>query len=327
MEDVADRAGVSRSLVSLVMRGSTRVSESSRYKVVQAADELGYRPNMLARNLASGRTNTFGLVLDDFQNPYFTEVAEGAALGAAEAGYEVLVNSGWQRPRGETAALDALLARQVDGLIVVGARTSLDTLERFATQVAMVSINGPADAAGFDSVNNDEKVGAELIVDHLVDLGHKRIVHIDGGAGSGAPERRSAFTAAMLHHGLAPLCVDGEFDERAGLDAAASLLALHEPPTAIFAANDLCAVGVLGELARRGVKVPDDISVVGYDDTALAALGTVSLTTVDQPRRHHGAMAAELLLERVNGRSEAVHRFAEPRLVVRSTTGRCPTSR
>ena len=325
MDDVAAKAGVSRALVSLVMRDSPRVSDRSREKVLAAASELGYRPNLWARSLASGQTHTVGVMLDDLHNPYFTEMTEGLAEAAAAAGMQVLVNSGWQRESGQAKAIESFLNLRTDGIVLGGPRLSADVIEGFASQVPTVSVSIYSRSDHFDTVSNDEIHGANLIVDHLVDLGHERIAHIDAGLAAGGPERRSAFIDAMMRYGLAPIVVEGDFNDDAGQAATAQLMSLRTPPTAIFAGNDLAATGVLTHLNNIGASVPGDVSVVGYDDTLLAGIGPVSLTTVHQPRQQLGRFAMELLLERLAGRSDARHELIEPRLVIRSTTGRVKT--
>ncbi|MEM7272319.1 MAG: LacI family DNA-binding transcriptional regulator [Actinomycetota bacterium] len=321
MDDVAAKAGVSRALVSLVMRDSPRVSASSREKVLAAAAELGYRPNLWARNLASGQTHTVGVMLNDLHNPYFTEMAEGVAEVANKAGLQVLLNTGWQRDGGEVTAIEALLSLRTDGLVLAAPRLPAEILDGYASQAPVVSVSNYDRLDSFDTVCNDEAHGANLIVDHLLELGHQRIAHIDAGSAAGGPERRSAFIDAMTRYGLAPIVVEGDFKEDAGYQAAEQLMSLREPPTAIFAGNDLSAIGALTYLQTAGLRVPEDVSVIGYDDTVLAGIGTVSLTTVHQPRPQFGRQAMELLLERMKGRTEARHEQIEPWLVVRSSTG------
>lgn len=321
MEDVAKHAGVSRALVSLVMNDSPRVSEKSRQKVLASASELGYRRNQWARNLASGQTNTIGVMLNDLHNPYFTELAEGVAATATEAGMEVLITSGWQRESGELVAIETLLNMRTDGIVLGAARFSSEVFEEVANQADTVAVANFQRPDSMDTVCNDEAHGSRLVVEHLVSLGHARIAHIDGGSSPGAPERRRGFMTAMTDFGLPPIVFDGEFNESAGLSAAQNLMRLKEPPTAIFAANDLSATGVLAHLRSAGVRVPEDVSVVGYDNTLLAGLGALSLTTVHQPRQQFGRRAAELLIERIDGRNAAKHELIQPRLVVRSSSG------
>ncbi len=321
MEDVAKHAGVSRALVSLVMNDSPRVSESSRQKVRASAAELGYRPNVWARHLASGQTNTVGVMLNDLHNPYFTELAEGVAAAAAESGMEVLITSGWQRESGEVAAIETLLNMRTDGIVLGAARFSGEVFEDVAEQTPTVAVSNFDEPTSMDTVCNDELFGAELVVKHLTELGHERIAHIDAGNAPGAPQRRRGFIRAMTNRGLAPIVYDGDYNETAGQRAAEKLMDLREPPGAIFAANDLAATGVVTHLRSSGIDVPGEVSVVGYDDTVLAGLGALSLTTVHQPRQQFGRRATELLLERIAGRTDAKHELIEPRLVVRSSTG------
>jgi DNA-binding LacI/PurR family transcriptional regulator len=160
------------------------------------------------------------------------------------------------------------------------------------------------------------------VLDHLIGLGHEAIAHVDGGTGAGGPQRRAAYMRGMRAHrlGRQALVIPGDFTEEAGVSAAAELLRLPELPTAIFAANDMVAAGLLGGLDRAGVEVPRDVSIVGYDNISIAHLAHVSLTTVDQPRNEMGRLALELLLDRIDNRRANEVRLIEPSLVVRSTT-------
>ncbi len=325
MEDVAKHAGVSRALVSLVMRDSPRVSEHSRAKVLASAAELEYRPNAWARNLASGQTNTIGVMLNDLHNPYFAGLAEGVATTATEHGMEVLITSGWQREDGENAAIETLLNLRADGIVIGAARFGGEVFSVMAQQTPTVAIAFFDEPDAMDTLCNDEAYGSELVVEHLTSLGHTRIAHIDAGTAPGAPERRRGFTDSMAKRGLAPIVFEGDFNEKAAFEASIQIMKLKEPPTAIFAANDLAATGVIAHLRDIGVSVPEDVSVIGYDDTVLAGIGAISLTTVRQPLQMYGERAAELLIERINGREVAKHELIQPSLVVRSTTGPVPT--
>ncbi len=321
MDDVAAKAGVSRALVSLVMRDSPRVSSHNREKVLAVAADLGYRPNMAARNLATGETKTIGVMLNDIHNPFFTAIAEGASTAAGEAGMQLVMSSGWLREAGETEAIEMLLGMRTDGLLLASPRLSDVTINEFATQAPTVILGVWGRWENLDSINNDEQHGAELIVDHLVGLGHTRIAHIAGNLPAGGQQRRAAFAEAMVARGLAPIIIDGDFNEESGYEGAGVLMSLNEPPTAIFAGNDLSAIGVLSRLHEMGIRVPDDVSVVGYDDTNIAGISAVSLTTVHQPREEIGFIATQMLLERIAGRTDDRHEDLEPRLVVRQTTG------
>ena len=327
MEDVAARAGVSRSLVSLVMQGSPRVSPHRRDAVLQAAGDLGYRPNAHARNLASRTTRSVGVLLSDLHNPFFAEIYDGVEAEAAEADFKLLVNTGGRRPAGEKAAVETLLELRVDGIILAGARLATADIVTAARTVPVALVTRVVRDDAVDWVTSDDAHGAELAVEHLASLGHRRIAHIDGGRGAGAGARRTGYRKAMARHGLAAgaIVVHGDYTEASGVAATRHLMEGAGAPTAIFAANDLCAAGVLSELDDLGLRVPGDVSVVGYDNTALAGMHTIGLTTIDQPRLAMGRQAMRALLDRMNGRSEPPMRSVlPPSLVVRSTTGPPP---
>jgi DNA-binding LacI/PurR family transcriptional regulator len=321
MDDVARRAGVSRALVSLVMHRSPKVSTASRQAVLDAAAELGYRPNLIARNLASKQTRTFGLIINDLHNPYFPAVADGVRAAAEAVGYRILLSSAFLDDANEAAAIDMLIDYRVDGVILTGARVDEAVIERAARSVPLVVVSRPMTAAFIDTVNNDDRMGAALATEHLIALGHEHICHIDGGDGAGSAQRRAGYAATMRRHGLEPDVEHGAFTEASGLRAAERALRSGRPITAIFAGNDLSALGALDAIDAAGKSVPDDMSLVGYDDTFVAALRHVSLTSVDQNRERLGQLAVTSLIERIeHGRTVAVHKTTTPRLVVRSTT-------
>jgi DNA-binding LacI/PurR family transcriptional regulator len=323
MEDVARLAGVSRALVSLVMRDSPKVSERSRRDVLAAAEQLGYRPNLIARNLASRRTMTIGVLLNDLHNPFFADVADGILEAAGQSDYRILFSTGRRRADDEAEAVEAFLELRVDGVILVSPSIPVSQVEAAAGDVPLVVVCRSLRSPVVDTVTNDERVGADLAVSHLVELGHRNIVHIDGGRGAGGPQRREGYTRAMRRHGLAEWAriVPGDFTEESGARAVAELFDGADLPTAIFAANDVSAVGAFDRLEEAGLRVPKDVSLIGYDNTSLAAMHHISLTTIDQPRAEMGRLAFETLLERI-GRSRltVVNHAVVPSLVVRRST-------
>lgn len=322
--DVATAAGVSKSLVSLVMRGASSVSEEKRQLVNKVAAELGYRPNAVARSLVQRRSQVLGIVLSDLHNPFFAEVIDGVQAQAGLQGYSTIMSLVDHRVP-EKKALDTLLELRVDGLILASPMLDVHTINEAAAEVPVVMVARRLRMTGIDSVANDDVNGARLVVEHLAELGHQRIAHIDGGGGAGAAERSKGYLKAMEKCGLAKHAriVPGAYSDEGGRFGVAALFASGEPPTAIFAANDIAALGVMTALANRGLRVPDDVSVVGYDNTALAAVSQINLTTVDQPRPDMGRTAVTLLLERFGeGRATARHVVIPPRLVVRGTTAR-----
>ena len=318
MEDVAARAGVSRALVSLVMRGSPKVSAARRTAVLEAAAELGYSPHAMARSLASRTSHVLGVMVSDLHNPFWAEVVDGLDGHAREAGFELVINTGGRSPAREKQALQSLASFRPAGIALLGPVVA-STAITAAADVPLVLISRSSRLSTVDTVNDDGRSGSALAVDHLVALGHREIVHIDGGSGSQSAPRRTGYQVAMARHGLTPRVVHGEYTEAAG---AAAIRAVRDPFTAVIAANDLNAVGVLSALAEAGLRVPEDVSVVGYDNTWLAALRHIGLTTIDQPREEMGRLAASALISRVRGeRTEPARLVVQPTLVIRATTG------
>ena len=327
MEDVAERASVSRALVSLAMNGSPRVSVEKRRAVLRAAQELGYRPNLIARILAQQRTHTLGVLVDDLRNPFFGEVVDGIEAAAADHGLRVLILNGRRDRQRELAAVETFLQFRVEGMALVGARIGDDDLASVGVSAPCVVVASGTVHPGVDTVGTDGRRGAELAVEHLAALGHRRIVHLDGAANVSAAERRAGYRAGMRAAGLGDLidvrpAGDDEADALAVVDA---LLAENEPPTAIFAFNDLLAAGALDRLDDAGLAVPGDISLVGFDNTFISALRHFSLTTINQPTLSMGRLAVTTLVERISdGPGEPIRHTLQPELVVRGTTGPPP---
>ena len=324
IRNVAELAGVSKSLVSLVMRGSPHVSEQRRQAVLKAARELGYRPNAVARSLVEGRTRLIGALVADLHNPFFAEFLDGLQESLHGEGLRMLVGSGRWDPQFEAEAVEAFLEMRVDGLVLLSVVP--DSLKEAAKSVPVVVV-GERDVAGVDIVVDDDELGARLAVDHLVELGHRRIAHIEGSPSTTAHYRRSGYESAMRRHGLEERIVvePGDFTEEGGYRAALELLGGDPRPTAIFAPNDLVATGVLSAADEFGLRVPADISIIGYDNTHLAAIRHIALTSVDQPRRDMGRIAAERLRARIDDPlREPRQTLVVPHLVIRSTTGAVP---
>ena len=322
--DVAAEAGVSKSLVSLVMRGSDRVSSNSRNAVLDAAKKLGYRPNAAARTMVRKRSLVVGVMVSDLHNPFYAEVIDGIYAAVIGAGYQVILTTGNRAQEKESLAVATLLEMRVDGLILTSPVMGGEAAIEPSRIVPTVIIGQATRAKGFDSVTNDDRHGSEMVVDHLVELGHRHIAHIDGGAHGGARSRRTGYVKAMRRHGLENeiQAVRGSFTEEGGRSGILQLLSGPVLPSAVFVANDLAAIGVLRVLDAEGLSVPGDISVVGYDNTTLAVSRRLGLTTVDQPRFDMGRVGAELVFQRlVQGRVTARNVVLEPKLVVRESTG------
>jgi len=319
---VAERAGVSKSLVSLVMRGAPNVSEERRRAVLAAADELGYRPNLVARNLAERRTRTIGVLVSDLHNPFFAEIIDALQAEARTRDRRVLLGTGRRDAAEEAEVVESFLQQDVEGLVLLSPVLDRDSLGRGASAVPTVVVGTTAvRAPRCDVIINDDALGAELALAHLIALGHERVAHIDGQTGPGAEERRAGYLTAMARHRLEPQIASGEFTDEGGYRAGRALLEGSRTPTAIFACNDLAAIGAMTALEEAGLSVPGDVSLVGYDNTSLAAMRHIALTSVDQPRRQMGELALELLEQRrhrpeLRGRVRTVR----PHLVERSST-------
>ncbi len=323
MEDVARHAQVSRALVSLVMRDSPNVSPLRRSAVRRAALELGYNPNRLASRLASRRTKTLGVMLLDLHNPFFADIYDGIAAGAEGSGNQLMFAVGSTDPARETAAIRSLLDLRVDGILLAGYTGIPEDLARMLAGTPAVVIARDVDTPGIDSASASDLRGAQLAVEHLQDLGHKKILHIAKPPDLPYPGRRLGYVQAMENRGLAPVMITADMTERGGRQAISRYLdSGADQPTAIFTANDLVALGVLDELSSRGVSVPGDVSVVGYDNTELAGSHLVSLTTVDHHAQELGRLAAATILQRLDGdtQSPSISLHVDPRLVVRRTT-------
>ncbi|MGE2833435.1 LacI family DNA-binding transcriptional regulator [Mycobacterium sp. SMC-4] len=311
--DVAARAGVSKSLVSLALRGDSGVGATARTRILRAADELGYRSNTLARALRERRTMLIGVVISSLDNPYHTEVVAAVEKAADAAGLSVLLAHG-SRDRGRLAArVDALLDLNVDGLVVVSSWLDLTALQAAARRTPVVMVGRSLHpVAGIDSVSNDDEFGARLAVDHLVQCGRERILHVTSSTRPAGLARRAGYESAMRAHGL-----ERFITVAAPTDMGSAMAA---EPDAVFARNDVEAFEVLDFAWDRGIAVPGELALVGYDDSALAVRARPRLTSVQQPREQMGERAVQLLTQRLGGRSVDVHDVLTPTLAVRESS-------
>ena len=325
MDDVAKLAGVSRALVSLVFRGQPHVSAERRERVFTAAAELNYRPNAAARALASHANKTLGVMLQDLHDAYFAEVFEGIAMEAESHGYRLLIGTGGRRPEDEERTVESFLEYRVDGVILVSSMIEDAKLVNISQQVPTLVTGNYIRALSIDTVNADNQRGAELVVNYLFELGHRRILHIDGGAEFSSLPRGNAYLQAMEDLGLVPQILPGGYAEKGGADAAETILKMRRRPTAVFAFNDRVALGAMDRLEQGGITFPDEMSIVGYDNTLMSSLHPINLTTVNQPREEMGRLAVGTLIDRIDShRQSAVHHTLQPTLIPRGTTRRIP---
>ncbi len=305
------------------MRGASNVSEERRTAVLRAVEELGYKPNRLAQGLVRGRTHTIGVLLSDPHNLFFPEIVDGIQDEADLFQYRTLLASGYRDAQREARAVRDLLEQQMDGIILLSPQFSNRVIRDVTLSTPTVLVGRRTREPFVDNIINDDYAGATLAVEHLVELGHWRIAHITGGSYAGAGIRCRSYEHTMRRLGLERhiQISAGEFTDEGGYLGAQRLLSGQERPTAIFVANDLAAMGVLTAVHEAGLSVPGDISLVGYDNSYLAQLSNVSLTSIDQPRHEMGTLAARLLLERIESeRTKPRREVLKPTLVPRSTS-------
>lgn len=321
LEDVAARVGVSTASVSLVLRGVSGPSERTRQRVLKAAADLGYQVDRTASTLASRRSRLLGVMVD-VRSPFHAELVEHLHTAAEEVGYD-LVLSTLTRTRDEQTAVETLLAFRSEALILLGPTSPADTLAALDNKTPVIAVGRRIADAALDVVRTADDVGVGQIVDHLVGLGHREIVYIDGGKGVIATDRRRGYRTAMRRHGLSEhiRVLTGDQTEAAGEHAARQLLHGPRLPSAVVAFNDQSAIGVLTALTRAGVTVPGQVSVVGYDDDTLSRLSCFNLTTVSQSAQEQARHAVTAAVERLDqDRTEPREVVLTPHLVLRGTT-------
>ncbi len=327
LEDVARAAGVSRALVSIVIRGAPGASDGTRTRVMAVAEELGYRPDVRARQLARSSPRLIGVTYkvgslhhSDLLSPIY-ETAEGA-------GYEVIL-SGRTRRHDEHHAANALLGYRCDALLIISPEVSEAELHRLSEIVPVLSLGRKMlhSATDVDVVRTDEITGIRMAIDHLRALGHERIVHIDGGAGVISTDRRQAYRDHMTKLGLREQVhvVTGGDHGEAGRRAGRHLLQGPDRPTALICYNDECAWGVMRALADEGLEVPRDVSVVGYDGSPVATMAPHQLTTIRQDTDGLGKTSVERLIARLEHNVPIGDHVLVPAFMPGETTGPAPT--
>ncbi|WP_422935742.1 LacI family DNA-binding transcriptional regulator [Sinomonas sp. P47F7] len=321
--DVAALAGVSKSAASLALRGTGYVSETKRRAVLDAAAELGYRPNAAARAMGSQRSGIVGLILDDLRNPWFVPAVEGLSDGLHGAGLRPLLGD-WRLEGGPL--VERFMELRVEGIVLVGTLDGAEPALAGIGPVPVVQVGSPrAQARAASIVTNDDAEGARRVVRHLAALGHRDVAHLGAPGTPVGDARREGFEDESRRLGLTFRTVDAGLTEEAGYRAGRGLLAAAGRPTAIFAVNDMAALGALSAAEDLGLAVPDDLSLAGYDDTPAARLRAVGLTSVDNASREAGRVAARLLAERIAGRSPVAESvLLAPELKARTSTAPPP---
>ena len=330
LETVAAAAGVSRSLVSLVLNNSPKVSPGSREAVLRAVADLGYRPNAAARRLAEQRSRTIGVLLNDIRQPWFADMLDGLTPVLHGAGKHMLLGDGRIDQMMDDTLTWSFLDFGVDGLVLAGSIPLSEAVLSIASKIPTVAVGGRGldlDLPDVDVLANDNERGARLVVEHLTGLGHTRIAHISGLPSLAGQLRMQGYEDSMRAAGLgAQVLIDhGDMSEEGGYRSTVRLLSRPDRPTAIFAANDLTCVGALSAATALGIRVPEELSLAGFDNSLFARLRALWLTSVDGTAYQMGQQAGQMLLERIdNPGAPAQIRLLPPKLEVRGSSGPVP---
>lgn len=326
IRDVAQHAGVSKSLVSLVFRGSDLVTDDKRKRVLASAEALGYHPNLVARSLKSdpSRSRVIGLVVCDLSQPWVSDVIAGVRPVLEEAGYQTLLSLLTPATEGEPTDFTSLAVFRdlgVAGIIAVGSLPEVERMRALVLPDALVFAGWSDPARSFDAVRSDDERGLAMLVDHLVELGHTRVAHAGGDGGEVGSDRERGYRTAMQRHGLQDRIrlARADFSIGGGYRAAKVLLDAPEGerPTAITCINDLAAMGAQQAASELGISV----ALTGYDDIEMSGLDAHALTTIDPDSRAVGSTAASTLLARLREeRTSSTLGLIRPRLVTRSSS-------
>ena len=328
IRDVAKRAGVAPITVSRVINNSGYVSDETRRRVEEAIDELGYVPNMLGPSLRFNRTNTLALLVSDITNPFWTTVVRGVEDAANENGYYIILGNTDESEEKVTEYLDMMLRRRIDGFLLVPGKSNSASVQMIREQnIPVVVLDRQVSDPKVDVVRSDSRGGAYQLTQHLLALGHQHISALTGSHHiSTSTDRVTGYTQAMTEANLSPDAIRvfwGDFTQTSGFEMTKQALAVDPPPTALLAANNFIAIGALKYLREAGVRVPEDISLVAFDDLPLSLTIDPFLTVAVQPAYEMGYQATELLLNRLSdGTSRDSKEIILPvEIVVRKSTG------
>jgi LacI family transcriptional regulator len=328
IKTVAQRAGVSVPAVSKVLRNAYGVSDTLRRKVENAIVELGYRPNMAARAMR-GSTSTIGILLVEISNPFLEQIVDGVNEVLSDAGYKTMLGVGQSKTSLEATLIESMISHQMDGLLLVAPQLHGDELARYAQQIPMVVIgHHEATAAHFDTVNSDDQEGAAIAVRALVKKGYRDIAMLtmsrdETDTFNVERQREIGYLNAMSKAGLSSYSrfLRVPWDTRDKLEDIKRVLKQSDRPDALFCWSDIDAIRVLEAANILGIRVPDQLAVIGYDNSSLAKMDFINLASIDQSGKRIGSVAADALRTRIQGRSAAEHVLIEPTLISRKSLG------
>jgi len=332
IKDVARESGVNTSTVSRALNNTYGVNDETRKHVMEVATRLNYRTNQVARGLVTGRLHTIGLVVSDIRNPFFAEVARGAEDAAHRAGHDLVLCNSDLKAEKQMGYFDSLLAKRVDGIVMnsVAALSHAQQDQLWAAGVPIVLLNRSSVYRRFSSVLGDNLQGGEIAGNYLIDLGHTKVGHITGPRAHGnLADRAKGFLKAFHDRGLPePEVIYGEHTFAGGYESANRLLGPDRKITAVFAGNDVLAFGCIRTAIEKGIRVPDDLSIIGFDNVEISQITSPPLTTIDQPKYEIGKAAIEMLLNMMaqDGIRESEHRVIGVRLIERQSCRRVSES-
>ncbi|HBE80833.1 MAG TPA: LacI family transcriptional regulator [Firmicutes bacterium] len=327
IKDVAKKAGVSYATVSRALNNHPEINEETRKKIVKISSEMGYQPNAIAQGLVKKETKTIGLLIPDITNPFFPEVARGVEDAANMEGYSVfLCNTNWSEEQ-EERYLEVLMQKQVDGIIIGPSSERTGHIKKvFHLGIKPAVFISRIDYPNSTSILIDNISGARIAVEYLISKGHKKIAFIGGLKDAFSnQDRLLGYKNALEMNGI-PINQDyilnGDFKRESGHQATQKVLQVNLRPTAIFAANDMLALGAIQAIKEEGLVIPGDISVVGFDDIGFAALPEIQLTTIAQPKYDMGRLAFLTLLDQIKGGDSVINKriLLNPELIIRKTS-------
>ena len=332
IKDVARESGVNTSTVSRALNNGYGVNDETRKHVIEVATRLNYRTNQVARGLVTGRSQSIGLVVSDIRNPFFAEVARGAEDAAYRAGRDLVLCNSDLKAEKQMEYFYSLLAKRVDGIVMnsVAGLNRAQQDQLWAAGVPIVLLNRSSVYRRFSSVLGDNLQGGEIAANYLIDLGHTRVGHITGPLAHGnLTDRAKGFLKAFHDRGLPePEVIYGEHTFAGGYESASQLLEANRKITAIFAGNDVLAFGCIRAAIGKGIRIPDNLSIMGFDNVEMSQITNPPLTTIDQPKYEIGKAAIAMLLNMMakDGSHELEHRVIGVRLIERQSCRRISES-